>query len=246
MRQTLFAIALLLAAFAVHAAERKYAVLSIVGDRLMLVGRQPTTGSSLDSNTRQYAELATPAFDNVALASIDSFVKTAHPGATTVLLAVRVPAALRAQEKALRTDGAVREIVEALAPALATTGATHLILVTKDRHEARFHLRDSSVGSGYIEGLGFYIDRDTPIEFPETGERYVGFLAPFAYFRVSVVDLASSAVLKQESVLASYVVGNAETLHPWDMMTPEQKISSLQLMLRREIARVMLALLPPE
>jgi len=246
MRKALFAIALLLAAFAVHAAERKYAVLSIVGDRLMLVGRQPTTGSSLDSNTRKYVELAAPAFDNVALASVDSYVKVAHPGATTVLLAVRVPAALRAQEKALRTDGTVREIVEALAPALATTGATHLILVTKDRHEARIALRNMSVGSGYLEGLGFYIDRDTPIEMRPSGERFVGFLAPFAYFRVSVVDLASSAVLKEESVLASYVVGNAQTLHPWDTMTPERKVNSLQPLLRREIARVMLALLPPE
>jgi len=60
------------------------------------------------------------------------------------------------------------------------------------------------------------------------------------------VDLASSAVLKEESVLASYVVGNAQTLHPWDTMTPERKVNSLQPLLRREIARVMLALLPPE
>ncbi len=246
MRNAIFALALLLAALAAPAADRKYVILSLVGDRLMIVEHQITTGTRQDSNLRQYVDLATPALDNAALIAIEGAVKKAQPGATTVLLAVRERTALRAQEKALETDGSTREIIESLAPTLAAASATHLILVTKERHETMIPLLHGHTGSGYLEGMGFYIDRTRRLTDSRTGERYVGYLAPFAYFRVSMVDLASPAAVKEERVYASFIKGNTETLHPWDSMTAEQKVNALQGLLARESARVVPALLPAE
>lgn len=245
-RSILVAAVLLSLSLAGHAAGRTYAILSLVGDRLLIVSHQPTVGTRQDSNLRQYFDLATPDLDNVAVASVDTVVKRVQPDARTVLLAVREPQALRAQEKALETDGSVGQVLEALAPALAGTGASHLILVTKERHETMIPLLHGHTGSGYLEGMGFYIDRTRRLRNSETGERYVGYLAPFAYFRVSVVDLASMRVEKDDRVFASFTRGNTESLHPWDAMSAQQKVAALQSVLRREIARVTPPLLAAE
>lgn len=246
MVQYFTAAVLLLVAFAGHAAGRTYAILSLVGDRLLVVSYQPSVGTRQDSNLREYLDLDTAALDNTAIAALDTAVKVSQPDARTVLLAVREPRALRAQEKALETDGSVREVVEALAPALTATGATHLILVTKERHETMIPLLHGHTGNGYLEGMGFYIDRTRRLRNSQTGERYVGYLAPFAYFRVSVVDLASMQVLKDDRVFASFTRGSTESLHPWDSMSAQQKVGALQSVLRREIARVTPALLPAD
>jgi hypothetical protein len=244
MYRTCIAALLLAAAFAGHAAERTYAILSLVGDRLLLVGHRAAVETRRDSNLREYADLGSPALDNAALLAVEAAVKTAQPDAKTVLLAVGDREAYRAQEKALEGDGGIEGIVATLGPTLASAHATHLVLLTKERHETLIPLLHGHTGSGFLEGLGFYIDRNFRLVNSRTGEHYTGYLAPFAYFRISVVDIASSRVLKEDRVLASFTRGNTETLHPWDAMTAQQKAAALQGLLRREIARRVPALLP--
>lgn len=49
-------------------AERlKYAVLSLVGDQLLISQRGVSTGSRLDRNTREFVRLAGPALDREAV-----------------------------------------------------------------------------------------------------------------------------------------------------------------------------------
>src|SRR5260221_11519334 len=129
---------------------------------------------------------------------------------------------------------------------VAGTDATLLIMVKKEGHEAAIELFHAHAGSGYFEGAGFYVDRTLPLVDVPTGLHYVGFLASFAYFRVSVVDLSTMALLKEDHVFVSYPVANLGGVHPWDAVTPGQKLTALQGVLRREAARVVPALLPPE
>jgi hypothetical protein len=245
MRTTLLALTLLVAALSAQALERKYAVISLVGDRILVVDHQPAAGAHGESDTRSYVDPGTPALDNAVLFAIEAAVKKAQPKAAVLVHAAREPAILGAQEKSLES-GALSAILDAAIPMLAGTGATHLILVTKERHEAAIELFHAHAGSGYFEGAGFYVDRTLPLVDVPTGLHYVGFLASFAYFRVSVVDLSTMALLKEDHVFVSYPVGNLGGVHPWDAVTPGQKVTALQGILRREAARVVPALLPPE
>ncbi|HSS29283.1 MAG TPA: hypothetical protein VLL50_15145, partial [Usitatibacter sp.] len=118
---------------------------------------------------------------------------------------------------------------------LAGSGATHLILLTKMRQDARFEAVQSHVGSGRVEGLGFYIDRITLLRDYDNGNEYAGYLAPYAYFRISLSDLTTGQVLDSIDVPGSQTRGMHSAVHPWDELTPQQKIDAMRAILEHEI-----------
>ena len=129
-----FRLALLLLAFAslAQAQDRKYAVLSLIGDQLLIVERETST------------EL------------------------------------FAAQARMLEEDAPVKSFLPTLRPVLEKAGATHVVLVTKLRQEARLRILDGTIGAGKIEGVGFYIDKGVRMRNVDTGEMSQGYVAPFA------------------------------------------------------------------
>jgi hypothetical protein len=224
--------------------ERTYAILSLLGDGLSIVVREVSTGSRVDRNARRFVKLETPELDRAALFVAQDAIKRALPGARTVLLEVRDPAVYAAQSRALEEGGdALRRVLPELGPTLAQAKATHLVLFAKWRHEALLRLPDGHAGSGQLEGLGFYIDRAMRLVNREASEPYLGFLSAFAYFRVSLIEVATGKVLGEESVFESETRLSVSGVHPWDTMTSQQKVGALQSLVRREAERVMPALL---
>lgn len=53
------------------AGQRKYAVLSLIGDSLTVVTYRPSTGSHLDQNVQQTVVLPDAIFDQAALLAVD-------------------------------------------------------------------------------------------------------------------------------------------------------------------------------
>jgi hypothetical protein len=235
------AIALLILSLAepAHAATeaRSYAVLSLVGDRLLIVSREMATGSRIDTNKRVFVDVPAPDLDRAMLGAVQVAVKIQAPSAQVVMLETRDPAIFAAQNKTVDESGSGADLLPAVREMAVASKATHLILVTKQRHEAMLRLRDGHIGSGWLEGVGFYVDRTKRLH-NSRGEGYVGFLAPFTYFRISIIELASGKVLAQEAVYASTTTGSQSVQHPWDALTAQQKVSRLQSMLRTEAMRV--------
>ena len=238
-----FLVLALAVALPLQAAEaRKYAVVSLIGDKLMIAVRDMATGSSLDQNAREYLELSTPALDNTALLAAETALTRADPGSSVLLLAVRDPAVFAAQARMLEKGAQEQAFLDSIARTATAAQATHLVLIAKQRREARLKLRDGFVGSGWLEGVGFYVDRTMALVDYDKRESHTGFLAPFAYFRVVLIELASGKVLAEQSVMASTSYGKQESLHPWDVMTSEEKVATLQRLIRDDIARVVPAL----
>jgi hypothetical protein len=247
MRAVLAVLTLFLATAAAAAGET-YAVMSLVGDGLLVVQHRATTGTSLPGNVHEFLTVADPAFDRAALLAVDAAVRRADPSARVVLLGGRDPALLEAQSRALGHDDAAQAIADVARPRLPATGATRLILVTKARHAAQIAFRDSHVGSGSLEGLGYYLDASIlTTTRGATIEDGVGFLAAFAYFDVALVDLKDGKVVGERPVYASAAVGGSQspTLSPWDALSPERKVSIVQDLVRREVAQAVPALLAP-
>src|SRR5690348_16728061 len=106
MRALLLFVALSLAA--VHAeAQRKYAVLSSVGDRITVVTRAMATGSNVDTNRREPMELSGPGLDNAVLLAAEDGIKAADASAQALLLAPR--SSLSEQAAAAARDGALEK-----------------------------------------------------------------------------------------------------------------------------------------
>jgi len=245
-RAMLAAVAMLVAATAV-AGERTYAAMSLVGDGLLVVRHRGTTGTSLEGNLREFLSVPDPTLDRAALLAVDEAVRRADPSARVVLLGGRDPAAIEAQSRTLGSDGAAQAIVDALLPRLPKTGATHLILATKKRQEARFDLADGHFGSGQVEGLGFYVDSTLLTHQQGEGGYAVGLLAPFAYLDVVEVDMATGKVVAERPVKVSrtYSERKSATLDPWDALSSNEKMRVLGELVRSGTARAVESLLAP-
>lgn len=242
MRRLLCLLLLALLPFAAPAAEgRKYAVLSLAGDRLLVAQREMSTGSRLDRNTREWVELPDNSIDRAIVLAVDDALRRAHAGAQTVLLASRRGSMYAAADRAAR-DGAMGPLFEAVRPALAGTGATHLVLVTKLRHRAMLRLRDGYVGSGFLEGVGFYVDRGSFARSVDPNEAESGFIAAFAYLRVALLDARSGAVLAEERVLGSEAAtpGTRNVGIAWRSLSEQEKVERLVRVIRDEVQGVRL------
>lgn len=224
-----------------HAAEaRKYAVLSLIGDGMLISQFVPSTGGRLDPNVKEFIPIVEGVFDKSALLAANGALKALDPESKPVLLFARERALYEAQNRMLDSGGKTVELMEHLRGLLAGTGATHLILLTKLRHEARLKMHDTTVGSGMLEGVGFYIDSSIPTRSVETGESGTGIVAPFAYFRIELIDLARGQVLGEERVVASMTRSsrNYTAQHSWNALSAAQKVRVLQNLVTQETTRV--------
>src|SRR5436190_17263382 len=131
------------------AAQRHYAILSLVGDEMMIVQREMSVGSNIDTNSRQSVAMPDATIDRVMLIAVEDAVKRAEPGARTTLLVSRRQAVYDAVQRALEKTNSTEQAFEAVRPVIATAkGATHVILVTKFKHAAKLRIRGGYIGSG--------------------------------------------------------------------------------------------------
>ena len=224
------------------AAASKYAVLSLIGDSMTIVTYAKAAGSHIDQNQHQSIPLADPAFDHAAATAIEDALRRISPQVPVVLLSTSSPALFNDQQKLF--DGSRVVLTDVLGDSLRSAGATHLVLVTKHRAETRVGARSGgsgsmSLGSGYLEGLGFYIDRQLSTKRGDSGERGRGFLAPYVYVKISLIDLASSTMAREEVVTASRMISAARSADgdPWGAMTATQKAEVLRRLIDGEMHR---------
>lgn len=82
---------------------------------------------------------------------------------------------------------------------------------------------------------------DQTVRIAATEVVLLGFLGPFAYFQITVYDVARGRVLRQEQITASRTIsaGRSPTGDPWQVLSPNQKVQVLQKMLTEEIGKTL-------
>jgi hypothetical protein len=246
MKRIVPGLLLFAAALCAYAADaRRYAVLSLVGDRILVVQREMSTGSRLDRNRRQFVEIPDRILDKSMLLAIDDAIRRKDPGAQTILLAPTDPVLYAAAQRELDGSGDTRRVYEAAKPVLASTNATHLVLVTKQRQQARFRLPQGLLGTGYVEGVGFYVDYGMDARNANATDAERGFIAPFTFVNVALIDVASDRIVAEERAYGSapYTTPDANIGNAWDALTAQQKADSLAQVMRSEADRVVPQLL---
>lgn len=238
MRSLLLSL-LLLAAGLGHAADtRQFAVLSLIGDRLMVTQYYPNEGFRNDSNLEAHLALDDNSLDKTALQAVDQALKLVEPATKPVLLVATDTSLYEAQAALMRAGKSSKELLPRIDAMLKGSGATHLILLTKLRAEARVQVvKDTFLGSGMLEGLGFYVDTGRVAPGAPAGTPAPGVLGPFAYFRIELFDLKRGEVLREEKVVASRTFTNPESGNAWTALSNRDKIAVLQDIIRRETTR---------
>ena len=218
---------------------RKYAVLSLIGDTVNVVVFQMSTGSLLDRNRHESFPVPDTVFDRAALLAAEESLKRIDAQSSVSLFSARSPDLFSEQWKLF--DGLRIVLPDELNTTIKNAGATHLILMTKHRGEASLEAQSRKLGSGMLEGVGLYVDRQTRLRRSDTRQAAQGFLAPFVYVKISFVDLASSTVIRQQVITSTTTLSAArsnEGFDPWEVLTAPEKIDTLRRMVVLEVTRV--------
>lgn len=226
-----------LAALAAHAARaqpaaRRYGAISVVGDQLTVVAYQPTTGSSIQRNERWPVPMKSTEIDDAALLA----VRGGMPAESAPLF-YRVPADSYVRwQRAV--DGSSVELPAEVGAALAQDGVTHLVLVSKFRAQASVEVQDGRIGAGNLEGIGFYLDHGFERVDRESGLTGKGFIAPYVYVQLSLIDVAARRVVGRETVRSAKWTSAAASRtgrDPWEALTPDEKSRLIADILTREV-----------
>lgn len=224
-------------------AQVDYAVLSLVGDQIGIVGYNPSVGSNLSKQGRRQIDLQDDSLDRVVLLAVYETIKEQEANAEIDLLKSRNPAHFDFEAHdfgSLRDRGG---LLDSLKPLVQQTHAKRLVLVTKHRADAMLAVMDGGLSRpGKLYGPGFYVDRVTAMQRRDTGETSVGFVSPFAYLRVSVIDVATMAIVSTATATESITVSTAhkrEAVHPWDALDAGEKVQYVQQATRVSVVQAL-------
>jgi hypothetical protein len=211
----------------------KVAITSLVGDAISVDVYRRRVGTHIDTNQRETLPIPDPHFDEMAMETVASALAKSLP--SVQLAKLSVPRAGTDLDPAqFLVDGRIAAS-HRMVVALRDAGFTHLLVVAKHRAPARLQMVGSSVGSGHLSGLGFYVDSTYSTMRTDTLESAKGFIAPYVYIRLGLVDLASLQQVRERTITEGIVrsaARNKEGLDAWGAMTAEEKVAMLQDLLR--------------
>ena len=230
-------------AAAKESVEPVYAVLSLIGDKLSIVVAQSQTGTRVDANRRETLSISEDVFDTMAVSATAAAVRKLRPSAELAALNTRSAVLFEKQRTLFEESGNTIAIPEPIRAALKNQNATHLFLITKRIDEAAAEFSSGTTdGKGKLEGLGFYLDGSIATVDGASGNAGQGFIAPFAYMNVMLIDLATSKIIKKQKITSSWPVsaGVAATDigSPWAALSSAEKVRLVNELIRREIMRV--------
>ncbi len=103
---------------------------------------------------------------------------------------------LYAMQSRWETDSSidVAELVNLLGKSVGNDAQTHLIVICSHRSPISLRFQVGSTGSGAAAGLGLYLNTWEVTERVDTKAKGDGFLAPFANFRMLLVDLQTKVI----------------------------------------------------
>ncbi|HWH40277.1 MAG TPA: hypothetical protein VNU21_10600 [Usitatibacter sp.] len=213
---------------------KKIAVLSLIGDQFLIVAHEAEIGTRVNRDRVDVVELPERAVDGAVALDMQRVIKGVDGAAEVVMLGPT--RGLYAAQGNITEMPDVSQVVAVVKPSLEKAGIGRLVLITKLRHDAVLRLADGNVGSGKLEGAGFYLDQDLATMERGEGKAGRGFIAPFAYFRVSLVDVASGKVLGYRDVIASnaVVAGNSPSLQVWEALSAGQKVHMIRQLIDTE------------
>ena len=235
--------ALILAAgWATASNGETFAVLSIVGDHLTVIGMGAQLGSHIDQNRRQTMEVTGTGFDDFAVRVADAAIAKARPESSVTALRGGDPALYKLGESWLESDTVeMKQLVSFLPDAIAQAPDARLLLVTPYRAELELKTAHDLRGVGKASGLGFYVDTIMPLKRSDTGERAFGYLGVFANFQLFLVNIKTGTIEAHERVVLGTTrsAARAEDKTAWNALSQEQKIKTLESLMKEGIERAL-------
>ncbi len=205
----------------------RYVALSLVSDQLVWVGAPGgETGSHIVRGQVKPVPMPSAPFDRTVLEVLAGEVPQLDAQARLTFLASTAPEAYAEQDDWF--SGGHVALPAVLKSAVAAEGASRLLLVTKARGDAHISDGYNSKGIGKLSGLGFYSNSSQPMVDKQTGDLSKGYVAPYVYLTMSLVDTGTFTVIRQSG---------AQAAKPYVPMDRQALYDTLQRMLVDNIRR---------
>ena len=244
MRRFIAIVFVALAGFgaALAQAQQRFAVISLIGDRMELAYAKGVDGQPVDRIERRYIPLDDSRIDRYTLLAANDVLKKLAPGPDPVLLQAFDRSYFDVTSGTSVIIDWTRQLVKDAKPKV-----THALLITKIQYEGVPALQKPFVGGGTLEGVGFFVGREAPPKGMDPNSGGPGFLSPFAYFQVTLVDLASGKVVREEKGTASNMLSatGTDSGNPWDTLSAGQKLQAIIDLVKRELEIVLPKVLKP-
>jgi len=233
-RRTALLAALALAPLPMHVranpAVRRIAILSLIGDELSYVSRAMATGTRLSTNERNAAAVPDAAIDDLAVSAAERALAARLPAAERLRFSIRDKRLFTLQDRLLESGSDSDGLRDSLKKLLAESQATHLLLITKRRDDARFRLDTRWAGAGKLDGVGFYLDENERLRAANSAEVVTGYFGAFAYVSAHLVEAGTMEKLASApaSETEIWTAHSTDAGRPWDALDGKQKANSLQ------------------
>ncbi len=224
----------------------KLGVFSLMGDGLQLVFAAPVTDTRLDRNLRESLPTKNIGFDQAALRAVTKTMGNHYP--QTQLQMFRATQPMTLPEQRAVSEGAARaELPAWVIDAVNKNGLTHILLITRNRGDARFPVNDGfSVGRGVVEGIGYYLDNTTELKNVDTGLPSSGFLGAFMMVRMQLMDVKTGDIVGSETIRVGRLFAGRKDIEAeniWNALDPQEKVEVLRNMVEQNVERVLLGVM---
>jgi|APMI01.1.fsa_nt_gi hypothetical protein len=212
----------------------KLGVMSVLGREVQVVVHAPTTGTRIDRNAKDNLNVGNE-FEKFVLRTVVEDARREGLGEAMVL------ARPANGSMPWQRDGQAVLVTRPLLEAAQAAKLSHLLLIQPARAEAKLQMFRQATGAGQLEGLGFYVDTALEVQRVDSNQWSVGFLAPYAYFDMYLVDVATLDLQAEHRARASSAVidparqGN----DPWEALSTQRKVEALQGLLQEEIGKAL-------
>ncbi|KRC03705.1 hypothetical protein [Duganella sp. Root198D2] len=223
---------------------RSVAVLSLAGNSLALHVQRHQVGSRTESSPVEVRPMEDQVFDQAAIIAARSLLLKLLPNVKLDLMTTQDKGLYGAQNELFEHPEQHVEDRDYLKTLLKEQGVSHAIVISKFRSVAAIKLLDATVGSGALEGLGFYVDDmiDTLNRRDDTRSR--GMVAPFAYVRVRLLEADSLNVIGEGTAKQSFILArpsaDSSGMDTFNKMTGADKVKNV----RTALEYAMEAILP--
>ncbi len=218
---------------------RTFAALSLISDALEIVSGEGELSAHLKTRLTRVA-LPSPDYDPVALLAVRDVIEK-RKGEKPVVLLKASEKLYSAQDQLLSGTKFVGQID--LNGAIDAKKFTHRIVISKVQERAKIQFADRQLGVGPLHGLGFYLSFNLKTENEETQKKGFGLIAPYAFLKVSLVDMSTSTVTKEVVITASRVIPKVGPGGPWNTLSDAEKDKLLRDMVQSEVFKAVSSLL---
>jgi len=222
----------------------RYAVLSLIGENMEVIGYRWSIASNLNQNEHSAMPVPDAGFDATALRTAQEVIQ-AGEGKPQALLYAPTNHQLPEDPASLFHESKV-ELPADVAQAMQKDGASYALLITRRRHDADLQMRHGQTGSGHLEGVGYYVDQNKHMINQQTHFESRGFLAPYVSLQLSLIDVASGKIIAKREIYRSATLaapGALETNNPWFILDESRKVARLNRMIEVEMKKAVPLLL---